>query len=378
MNKKEIGELRRRFTKDRSNITRLRGCYVNVQGELVASFNESMGLLPAEEQEKYLELLKKTLSGGVGKNLVDISFSTKQVVDSEEHRLLSALRNSSLKDEEAVRTFYEKVAALLHLSENYLILLACDCYDVPFKSSDDVLQADGGEEQFSYIVCAVCPVKETKSVLRYDCAERAFHNKGADYVVAAPELGFMFPAFDDRATNLYGALYYTRNAAVSYDSFVDAIFHTEPPMPSKVQKEAFCGVLASSLQDECSVEVVQAVNSSLHEMVQIHKEAKLAEPLTVSRQELGAVLSDSGVSEKKLAAFQVNYEAAFGMDRLLPPQNLINERSVEYKLPDVVIKVKADRKDLVEPRIIGGVKYLLVKAEEGVEINGVNAEFPEA
>ena len=48
--------------------------------------------LPQEEAEQYLGLLKKALSGTLGKNLIDIVFSTRQVVDSEEHRLLSALR----------------------------------------------------------------------------------------------------------------------------------------------------------------------------------------------------------------------------------------------------------------------------------------------
>lgn len=375
MNKKEIAELKRRLRQDRSNITKLRGCYVNVHGEIAATFCESMGLLPVEEQEKYLALLKKTLSGGIGKNLVDISFSTRQVVDSEEHRLLSALRQTELKDEEPVRQLYEKIASCLQLGVNYLILLAYDRYDVPFKSSDEVLQDDAGQDVYSYVLCSICPVKETKSALCYDAVQRAFHNKGADSVVTAPELGFLFPAFDDRATNLYGALYYTRNAAMGYDTFVDTIFHTEPPMAAKAQQEAFCGVLADALEDECSVEVVQSVHSSLHEMVQVHKEAKLVEPLTVSCQELGAVLSDAGVSEKKLASFRVKYESAFGTTRELPPQNLMDEKKLEYRLPDVVVKVNSERKDLVQTRVIGGVKYLLINAEEGVEVNGINADI---
>lgn len=373
MNKKEISELKRRFRQDRSNITKLRGCYVNVHGEIAATFCESMGLLPVEEQEKYLALLKKTLSGSVGKNLVDISFSTRQVVDSEEHRLLSALRQTKLQDEEPVRQLCEKIASCLHLGVNYLILLAYDSYDVPFKSSDELLQEDAGQDVYSYVLCSICPVKETKPVLCYDAAERAFHNKGADSVVTAPELGFLFPAFDDRATNLYGALYYTRNAAMGYDDFVDTIFHTEPPMAARAQQETFCGVLADALEEECSVEVVQSVHSSLHEMVQVHKEAKIAEPLTVSCQELGTVLSEAGVSEKKLASFRVKYEGAFGSARELPPQNLMDEKKMEYRLPDVVVKVNSERKDLVQTRVIGGVKYLLINAEEGVEVNGINA-----
>lgn len=377
MNQKEISELRRRFRQDRSNITRVRGCYVNTFGEIVSTFNESMTLLPVEEQEKYLELLKKALSGGVGKNLVDIVFSTQQVVDSPEHKLLSTLRSSCLKDEETVNQFYEKTAASLHLPVNYLILLAYDCYDVPFKSSDDIMQEDASEEQYSYVICSICPVKETKPVLHYDAVQREFHNKGADLVVSAPELGFLFPAFDDRATNLYAALYYTRNPAAGYDGFVDSIFHTEPPMAPKLQEETFGGVLADALEEECSVEVVQTMHKSLCDMVQVHKEAKVAEPLTVSRKELGAVLEECGVSANKVAAFNVKYDLAFGNEKEMPPQNLMGDKKLEYKTPDVTIKVNPERQDLVQTKIIGGVKYLLINAEEGVEINGINANFPE-
>ena len=167
---KEVAELRRRYRQDRSNITKIHGCYVNVHGELVSAFTLSMGLLPEGEQEKYLELLKKGISGRMGKTLSDLSFSTAQVADSDEHRLLMRLRDSGLEDEEAVQTLYEKIAGSLHLADNYLILLAADRYDVPFRSRDGFRQEEGSEQQFSYILCSICPGKETKPVLRYDSA----------------------------------------------------------------------------------------------------------------------------------------------------------------------------------------------------------------
>ena len=83
MNEREVAEIRRRFRPDKSNITHVRGCYVNEQREIVAEFNQSLGLMPQEELEKFLSILKRTLSGTVGKNLIDIEFTTKQLVDSE-------------------------------------------------------------------------------------------------------------------------------------------------------------------------------------------------------------------------------------------------------------------------------------------------------
>lgn len=81
MNQKEINELRRRFRPEKSAISRVYGCYVNSSKEIVSDLDESLGMMPQEESEKYLSLLKKGLSGSLGKNLIDIVFSTQQVAD---------------------------------------------------------------------------------------------------------------------------------------------------------------------------------------------------------------------------------------------------------------------------------------------------------
>lgn len=378
MNEKEVAELRRRLKPETCGIKRIRGCYVSNQREMISTFDQSMGLLPQEEQEKYLSLFKRTMSGTLGKNLMDISFSTGQVVDSDEHRLLSALRSSALEDEDAVQALYEKIISSVSLGENYLILLSCDTYDVPFRSKDGVLQPDAGEEQYTYILCSICPVKMSKPALRYESAQREFHNRGADWVVAAPEIGFLFPAFDDRRTNLYGALYYCRDAAASYDELIDAVFHTPAPMPAAAQKQTFHAVLADALQEDCSLCVVQAVHEQLSDMITAHKEAKLDEPLVISRGDVNTVLKDCGISEQHMAAFNVKFDEAFGNGSALSPRNLIDEKRYELRTPEVVIHVNPERRDLVQTRVIGGVNYILINADAGVEVNGIPIRPEEA
>ena len=377
MNQKELNEIRRRFRLDKNNFSRIFGCYVNSNREVISWIDASLGLMRQEEQEMYLGLLKKTLSGTLGRNLIDIEFSTAQVADSDEHRLLMRLRDSGLEDEEAVQTLYEKIAGSLHLADNYLILLAADRYDVPFRSRDGFRQEEVSEQQFSYILCSICPVKETKPVLRYDSAEGKFHERGTDWVASAPEVGFLFPAFDDRATNLYGALYYTKNTDNSYEEFVSAVFNLQPPMPAGTQRETFREVLTDALEDECSVNVVQNVHTALRELVLTHKETRAEEPLAVTRQEVGAVLEHCGVSEPKMAAFNVKYDEAFGGGSEVPPQNLLGAAQLEYRTPDVVIRVNPDRQDLVQTRVLGGAKYLLINVDEGMELNGVSVCVPE-
>lgn len=375
---KEAAELRRRFRPDRTNIRKIYGCYVGTDRKPMAMFTQSFGLMPEDEQEKYLNLLKKAISGSVGRTLNDISFATAQVQDSDEHRLLMKLRTSQLEDEAAVKELCDKISESVTLDTNYLILLGAETYDVPYRSRDGEDRADEGDTQFTYFVCSICPVKETKPTLRYDSAEKIFCNQGTQWVVSSPEIGFLFPAFDDRAANIYGALYYVRNNAASYDELVNAVFHiAKPPLAVAAQKDNFSDVLTESLEEECSAEVVQTVHTRLREMVQLHKEAKIPEPLRVTPQEVNQVVEGCGLSEERKATFRVNYEKTFGADSAVPPQNLLDAKKLEYKLPDVIVKVSPDRQELIETRVLGGVKYVMIRAEEGVEINGVRVRIGE-
>jgi len=372
MNEKEVGEIRRRQRRDRSNITQLFGCYVNDNKEIIAEFRQSTGMMPENEGDKYFALLRRTLSGSLGRNLIDITFKTSQVADSEEHKLLMGLRESKCNDEELRGQLFRKIIENVSLEGNYLILLGCDSYDVPFKSKDDSFQKDQSEEIFTYLICAICPVKQTKPNLHYVPEEKLFHDGAMNQMVAAPALGFLFPAFDNRATNIYNALYYTHDVKASQEALIEALFRTPVPKPAAEQKKTFEALLTTSLAEECSMEVMQTVHEELCQRIEMHKEAKIPDPLMISKEDVKEVLSSCGVSQEHVAKFSVDYDEAFGFESQLHPKNIIDNKRFEIKTPDVVIKVDPARSDLIETRIIGGVKYIMICADETVEVNGVN------
>lgn len=371
MNEKEIAELRRRFRADKSSISRVRGCYVNEKREIISQFDQSLGILGQTESEQLLATLRKTLSGTLGKNLLDIPFDTRQVVEGDQHKLLMTLRNSALRDEEAVSAFYQRVIQSLDLEGNYLILLVQDDYDVPYRSKDGERQDDASSEVFRYILCSICPVKQTKEALSYYVYENAFHSISADWVVSAPEMGFLFPSFDERSTNLYDALYYCKDTSQTHPDFVEAVFHAPAPMPAAEQMETFQALLQDTLSDECRYQVVQSVHGQLREMIEEHKANKVEEPLVVDKGTVRRVLEHSGVSEEHVEAFEERYDDAFGADADLSPRNLVDTKQLEITTPDVTIKVSPARGDLVETRLIDGARYILIRAEEGVAVNGV-------
>jgi len=196
-------------------------------------------------------------------------------------------------------------------------------------------------------------------------------------MVSAPEVGFLFPAFDNRSTNIYNALYYTRNVKESQDALIEALFKTPVPQPAAEQKKTFEALLTTALGEECSLDVVQTVHDEICQRIEMHKEAKIPDPLMVSKADVKEVLQSCGVSEESMAKFSVEYDEAFGFEADLHPRNIIDNKHFELKTPDVVIKCDPTRSDLIETRIIGGVKYILICADEDVEVNGVSIHIKE-
>lgn len=371
MNQKELSELRRRFRPEKSAISHIYGCYVNGSREIISYLDEPMGMMPQEEAEKYLGLLRKALSGTLGRNLVDIVFSTQQVMDSDEHRFLMGLRDSQLKDGALRQSFYDKVIASLDMDgSNYLILLAHDAYDVPYKGRDGELQDDASDTVFSYIICCVCPVKDGKLELGFFSGENEFHSCAANQIVAPPELGFLFPALDDRAANIYNALLYSKKADQLHQEFINAVFRTEPPLSAAEQREAFEGALTGALEDACSIEVVQAVYERLRDQIVQHKETKDPEPLALTAGDIGNILRDCSVPEERVSAFLERCGERLGANVVLNPVNLIESGKFEVETADAKLSLDPEHSYLLEMRVIDGRQYLLFPADS-VTVNGL-------
>ena len=358
MNQKELNEIRRRFKPDRDSITRIYGCYVNAAGEIVSYIDMSVGLMPEEEAEMYIKLLKKSISGTLGRNLLDIEFSTSQVSGSEEHGLLMKLRDSELKDEAARESFYTKIIESADMGDkSYVILLASD-------------------EVFRYFICGVYPVKDASMALRYFADEKEFRSTSTGHIVAAPEIGFMFPAFDERTANIYNALYYTKDVNDIHSDFVDAVFNIEKkPMSAGAQRGAFGMALCEALETDCSFDVVQAVHEQIREKLAIHKESKEPELPELYIDDVEDILRNSGIDKEKTQAFHRECEKQFGDDAVLNPGNVIESRKFEITTPEIKISVAPEFSHMVETRILDGRKYILIPAGDGVEINGLDVNI---
>lgn len=370
MTEKELREIKRRFRPEKTNIPKIVGCFVNTNKEIISKINQSIRVEESVVTEKLLSVMKKTLSGSLGTNLTDISFSTKDVLEGEEHKLLTELVKSRLSDDTVLDSFYKKVIQSVSFEGNYVILLANDVYDVFSYGKDG--EASESEEVFSYIVAAVCPVKSISEALSFKESDSLFHAFSASSVLASPEIGFMFPAFDDRKTNIYNALYYTRSLTESYPDFTKNIFRREAPMPPKKQKATFNDCLADSLADECDFSVVRAVNSEICDMITTHKESRCPEPLKITKETVKSILSDNGISEESIEKLSESFDESFGKNAELSPKNIISTNKFEIEMPEITVKISPEHKELVSTEVINGTKYLMIKVNGPVTVNGVN------
>lgn len=373
MNKKEIAEIKKQFTQERCAITRICGCYVDGEKNKKTELKEAFLSLPEEEMFKYFAIFRKTLSGTVGKNLLTMEFPLASEEAGGTQDFLMQLRASSLKDENLLEEFYDKIIENYYSVENYLILLIHAVYDIPGKSSDGEEMFDASDEVYDHILCCICPVTLSKPGLSYDEESNAFHTRICDRVVNMPDIGFLFPAFHDRSTDVHSLLYYAAKPEELRMEFVEPVLGCNLPLSAGDQKETFQTIVEETLGDACDYEVVKNIHEKLNEMIEEKKDEP--DPVVLDRAEVKRLLEYSGVEEEKLSSFEEKYEEAAGTDTCFVASNVANTRQFEIKTPDVVVKVSPDRMDLVETKVINGRKCLVISLDNSVEVNGITVRM---
>lgn len=373
MNKKEIAEIKKQFTQERCAITRICGCYVDGEKNKKTELKEAFLSLPEEEIFKYFAIFRKALSGTVGKNLLTMEFPLASEEAGGTQDFLMQLRASSLKDENLLEEFYDKIIENYYSVENYLILLIHAVYDIPGKSSDGEEMFDASDEVYDHILCCICPVTLSKPGLSYDEESNAFHTRICDRVVNMPDIGFLFPAFHDRSTDVHSLLYYAAKPEELRMEFVEPVLGCNLPLSAGDQKETFQTIVEETLGDACDYEVVKNIHEKLNEMIEEKKDEP--DPVVLDRAEVKRLLEYSGVEEEKLSSFEEKYEEAAGTDTCFVASNVANTRQFEIKTPDVVVKVSPDRMDLVETKVINGRKCLVISLDNSVEVNGITVRM---
>ena len=369
MNKKEILEIRKQLTPENCTISRICGCYVDGEKHIVMEHKDAFGSLSEEEAFKYFDIFRHTLSGTPGKNLMDMEFPLETEAPGGTQDFLLRLRDSHLEDDLLLEEFYQKVIESYSYDMNYYIILIHAVYDIPGKSSDNLEMFDASDNVYDFILCSICPVNLSKAGLYYNTEKNAIEDRIRDWIVASPANGFLFPAFNDRNTDIHGILYYTKNAENMNQNLVDQLLGCVPPLSASSQKETFHSVMESALGEDCGYELVRSLHEDLGEMLEAAKDSP--EPLTLTKRDVRCILEENDIPEEKIQAFEKEFDESISRDTPVLVSNIVNTRQFQIETPDVVIKVKPERMDLVETKVIDGRTCLVIPVDEHIEVNGM-------
>lgn len=371
MNKKEVAEIRRQYVPERCTISRICGCYVDAEKNIKTTMKEAFLSLPEDDAFKYFTIFKKTLSGTVGRNLVNLDFPLEEEHEGGHQEFLLKLRNSKLKDDALVEEFYNRIIDIFPFGENYYIILIHVAYDVPGKATDGTEMYDASDNVFEYLLCSLCPVHLSKPGLGYNEAKNCIENRIQDWIVDQPMKGFLFPAFNDRYTDIHSMLYYTKNATDLQEDFLKNMFGcTRIPLDADSQKETFNCLIADTLGTDCDYSVVKNIHEILNEKIEEFKDSP--EPLELGKQDVRRLFEDSGVPDSRMEDFDQCYDEEVGEQTTFLATNIASSRKFNIETPDVVVKVNPEAADLVETRIIDGRQCLVIAINEHVEVNGIS------
>ena len=414
MNKKDILELKRRFKKDACTFTRLCGCYVDADHNKVTTFGETFLNLEDEEFYKYLEIAKKVMSGTIGNNILELEFPTAEEAPGGRQQFLMGLRESALKNDDLMDTFYDLVIENYSYVGNYLILVFHDAYDVMTKTSDNN-KLDESEEVYEYLLCAICPVTLTKPGLGYREDENRIGPRIRDWVVGVPDTGFVFPAFTDRSSDIHSVMFYTRDTKTPHAEFMESGLGCGAKFTATEKKLTFQNIVKDVIgeDDEESDAMFLDIQGNLSGLIEVpaeDEEEKEPSPLTLT--DIASVLSDSGLSEEQTAVIEKTYEDTFGED-LPSAEHLVDPKLVEanakrkeklelveqveslkhqleetrsipvddsdddvpaVKTYDVILRVKPEKVGQIHSDTINGQKCLIIPMDENehAAVNGVN------
>ena len=362
MNKKEILELKRRLKKDECTYTRMSGCYVDGQKNIILNIKQTFLNLKDEEFFKYLEIAKKTLSGTIGNNLLELNFPIDEENIGGRQLSLMELKKSKLKDDALLDNFYKLIIDSYDYTGNFLILIFHDAYDVMTKTTDNE-KLDESEEVYEYLLCAICPVSLSKPGLGYIEDKNRIGARIRDWIVGPPDLGFVFPAFTDRSTDIHSIMYYTKNAKDPHPELMEKALGCSSKQTATEQKEAFNTIIRNAIgnYEEKSDHLFMELQETLNNMVDDHNtvNGKDAEPIILTNDSIQNILIESGIPEEITAKIEKSYKEEFGDT---PPV-------VEHLIDTKALAANEQRKK--EERLEKKVRIL----EERLEKTKIDAEL---
>ena len=181
IDRNDMLELTRRMTVDRSNFSRIAGCYVDSDGEIDGTFNRSFLRLTPAEKEQHLKIAKAIPYAQTNTELNAYRIPKERTGANNIWQLLDGIKNSEMKNDALLDVLYEIMADYFVVDHEWGMYVFYGSYDIPAKGADHVEQWES-EEVYQYLIFAFCPVDK-------------------EYNPGEPEYGILYPLFTNRSAD---------------------------------------------------------------------------------------------------------------------------------------------------------------------------------
>jgi hypothetical protein len=369
LDKKAIAEIRKLMTMNNCRIDKIRGCYVDENREIVTELKETFLALEESTVEKYCEIFRKTLGGKIGRNLFNLEFPLAEEEAGGKQDLLYRVQQSGLDDSTLVRALFDRIIETAVFPDKYLILLAHGIYDIPGRTSDGIDMEDASDYVYDFILCSICPVILLKEGLCYDSEKMCFLDRRSDWAVQRPDAGFLFPAFNDRGSDIHQVLYFARRPDEMHEEIPAELLGCPMPLPEADQRGVFKNVVEAALCRDCDFENVKNIHEAINQYVEQEKDS--GEPPQIEKVQLRRILYENGAPQDSLDTFDAAFEAAVGEGGSLAAENVADTKKLEIKTPSLRITVKSEMADMIQTRFIDGIEYLTIPVADDIEVNGI-------
>ena len=410
MNKKDVMELKKRFKKESCSIDRLAGCYVDANKNKAIKFNESFLNMDDEEFYKYLEIAKKTLTGTLGNNILELDFPLEEEATGGKQHFLYALRNDGLSSDDLLDRLYDLIIDSYNYVGNYLILVFHDTYDIITKTSDN-MKLDESEEVYEYLLVSICPVVLSKAGLGVREDENRIGARIRDWIVGVPDLGFLFPAFDNRSADIHKVDYFIRDAKDSHSEVISDVLGCAPRMTATEQRNTFSAIVKRAFAndtengEEALINIQESFNARINtgeELTESEINSIILTPETMDEilienniegekaRVIKEVTLDEFMEELPLVSNLIDNKALAANEREREKKELVKEvASLKNKVSeleeatsssesgDVSIFVYPERAEKIHTEIIDDKKYILIPVDDNstVKVNGVDKDL---
>ena len=406
MNKSDQLELRKRFKKESCTISRLAGCYVDGYKNKVLTFNENFLNLDEDEFYKYMDLARKTLSGTIGNNILELDFPLEEESGGGKQQFYMGLRESRLKNDDLLDRLYDMIIENYVHTGNFLILVFNDTYDIMSRTSDNI-KLDESEEVYEYILVSICPVELSKPGLGYREEENRIGARIRDWVVGSPDTGFLFPAFDGRSQDIHKVDFYTKDVKDSHPEFVEAVIGTGTKRTAWELKRAFTAIVKSaygsdeSAGEDVLTDITESIAVRVQEEIDDADAGYAVTPAVLNKALIGEILKENEVEETK--AQMILDECADEFEEETPELGvMINKKELDEKQKQrrekelvrenaelkemlnvtnddnsVIIKLPVSVENRISSRVIDDQKFVMIPVddEKMIIVNGHEADL---